>query len=182
VQGLVAQYQTARREGLRAIAERQPLWILEKLRDELPRFWEADSLALAHIRRGAYGPRSTEALVGAALVVLLPFLVLLVLFVRGLACQPWDAARQLLLGFLAYYNLIHVATHGFARYRLPALPVVMVLAAAALAAWSARQPCRSGSRRRLAAALVGLTLAGAVGASLTRWPARLAPGAGDAEE
>ncbi len=182
VPGLVAQYQTARREGLRAIAERQPIWILEKLRDELPRFWEADSLALIHIRRGAYGPRPPEVLVGAALVVLLPFGLLLLLFVRGLACQPLDAGRQLLLGFLVYYNLIHVATHGFARYRLPALPVVIVLAASTLAAWRARQPCQESSRRRLLAALVALTLAASVGASLTRWPARLAPGAGDAEE
>lgn len=179
VQGLVAQYQTARREGLRAIAGRQPLWILEKLRDELPRFWEADSLALIHIRRGAYGPPRTQVLVGAALVVLLPFVLLLALFVRALACQPVNAGRLLLLAFLAYYNLIHVATHGFARYRLPALPVVMVLAAAALAAWRA---CRASHRRLVLAALVALTLAGAVGASLTSWPARLTPGAGDMEE
>jgi len=182
VQGLVAQYQAARREGLRAIAARQPLWIFEKLRDEMPRFWEADSLALVHIHRGAYGPRAPAVEALAALVVLVPFLLVLLLFARGVWCSPLGSGQALLLGFLGYYNLIHVATHGFARYRLPALPVVMVLAAAALAAWRARQPCRPGRRRRVVAALVVLTLAGVVAASLTRWPARLGPGAGEVEE
>lgn len=182
VPGLVAQYQTARREGLRAIAQRQPLWLFEKLRDEMPRFWEADSLALVHVHRGAYGPRSARDEALAALVVLTPFLLLLLLFARGLWCLPLGAGQALLLAFLAYQNLIHVATHGFARYRLPALPVVMVLAAAALAAWRAPQPCRTGPRRRLAVALVVLALAGAVGASLTRWPARLGPGAPEVQE
>ncbi len=182
IEGMVAQYRTAQREGLRAIAERQPLWLLEKLRDEMPRFWEADSLALVHIHRGAYGPRPPLVEGLAALLVLSPYLLLLALFARGLWCLPLRAGHGLALAFLAYYNLIHVATHGFARYRLPALPVVMVLAAAALQAWRARQPCAPGPRRRLAVGLLLLVLAGAVGASLTRWPARLDPVAGEVEE
>ena len=43
-------------------------------------------------------------------------------------------ASGLLLAFLAYYNLLHVATHGYARYRLPVLPVLFLFAAAALVA------------------------------------------------
>ena len=58
VPGRIEKYRYARRMGLAAIAARQPGWIFEKLRDELPRFWEPDSLALAHLRREAYGPVS----------------------------------------------------------------------------------------------------------------------------
>ena len=39
-------------------------------------------------------------------------------------------ARCCSLGFLVYYNLIHVVTHGFNRYRLPVMPVVFLFAAA----------------------------------------------------
>jgi hypothetical protein len=48
---------------------------------------------------------------------------------------PFAGVVVLLIAFLAYYNLIHVATHGYARYRLPALPVLFVLAGWTLARW-----------------------------------------------
>jgi hypothetical protein len=37
--------------------------------------------------------------------------------------------RGLLPGFLVHYNLIHVVTHGFNRYRLPVMPVFLLAAA-----------------------------------------------------
>src|SRR5262249_36434108 len=126
VQGRIEQYRFARAEGLRAIRDRQPSWIFEKLRDELPNFWEADSLALIHIKRGAYGEVRPAVAVASAVVVLAPYLAALALFVLGLAALPPGRGALLLLSFLAYYILIHVVTHGFARYRLPALPVVFV--------------------------------------------------------
>src|SRR6185369_12191155 len=72
VQGRVAQYHYAMRMGLAAIRDRQPWWIFEKLRDEMPRFWEADSLVLVHIKRGAYGPVAPALALAVALVVLAP--------------------------------------------------------------------------------------------------------------
>jgi hypothetical protein len=72
VHGRIEQYRFARREGWRAIGERQPLWALEKLRDQMPRFWEADSLALIHIKRGAYGAVPPAIAGAAAIVILVP--------------------------------------------------------------------------------------------------------------
>ena len=40
-------------------------------------FWEADSLALVHIRRGAYGAVGPRSAVAAAVVVLVPYLAVL---------------------------------------------------------------------------------------------------------
>ncbi len=178
VTGLVAQYRHAQRMGLEAIAARQPTWIFEKLRDELPLFLEADSLALVHARRGAYGDVSRGATVAAAALVLTPYLVLLLAFVVGCARQPLDRRVLLLLAFLAYYALIHVATHGFARYRLPALPVLFVLAVSGLMAW----PRRPGRARLAAATVLALLLAACVAPSLRGWAEFAAGHAVRAEE
>ncbi len=180
VSGLVNQYRHARRMGARAIAERQPWWIFEKLRDELPLFLEADSLALVHARRGAYGEVGPAATRAAALVVLTPYLALLALFLVGCARLPLDRRAGLLLGFAVYYALLHVATHGFARYRLPIMPVVFVVAAAGLAAW--RDPATPTRRRRLACAMLGLVLALGVAPSLRAWAREQAPVAPPAGE
>jgi hypothetical protein len=159
VEGVVAQFRNAQAQGLAAIAERQPLWIFEKLGSEMPRFWEADSLALIHIKRGAYRPVSPRAARRAWLLVIVPYLALVALFVPGLAGLEWRRASVLLLGFLILYNLLHVATHGFARYRLPVMPVVFVIAASAWVAWrSGPRPWLSSRRRLAAAALAVLVL------------------------
>lgn len=174
VQGVVEQYRHARRMGLAAIVERQPWWLIEKLRAELPLFWEADSLALVHVKRGAYGsvPRATTAVV--ALVVLVPYLLLVLAFVLALRRLRLTPALLLLLSFLAYYVLLHVATHGFARYRLPALPVVIVVAAALLAR---RRPASdidawlrgTGRTRAWAVLALALCLGASVAPSLAGW-------------
>jgi len=154
VHGRVEQYNHARRKGLEAIWARQPTWLFEKIRDEMPRFWEADSLALIHIQRGAYGPVRPVAAVSAAAVVLLPYLALVALFVIGVASLPVSSSRLLLLGLLVSYNSLHVVTHGFARYRLPIMPVLFLFAAAAFVELRTRGwPALSPRRRALAVAL-----------------------------
>lgn len=168
VPGVVAQYQHARAMGLAAIRERQPGWIFEKLVEQLPRFLEADNLALVHIGRGGYGQVSEAARAGAAFVTLAPYLLLLFGFVASATLLPLSRVRLLLLVFLAYYTLIHVATHGFARYRMPVLPVLFVLAAGALVAWRGGGLRREPGRVALAL-LLGLTLGAAVLPSLREW-------------
>jgi hypothetical protein len=164
VGGRIEQYRYAQRMGLRAILDRQPGWLFEKLVEQMPNFWEADSLALIHIKRGAYGPTPPAIAVTAAAVVLAPYLAVLAFMVLGIAALTLDRPRVLLVGFLAYYNLIHVATHGFARYRLPIMPVVFLLAASGWVAWRERapggggEPARSRPVRVAAAAAVGLVL------------------------
>ena len=158
VSGRLEQYQYARRMGLQAILERQPWWLLEKLRDEMPLFWEADSLALVHIKRGAYGKGVGPSwAAAAALVVLAPYLAVLALAVVGVAAFPVTRPRRLLLIFLLYYVAIHVATHGFARYRLPVMPVLFVLAGTAWASLRRGElPRVRGRSLALAAALASV--------------------------
>ena len=73
----------------RPILERQPLWIFEKLRDEMPEFWEADAQPIVHIERGAYGVvRPAARARGGAPSCSLPYLAVLALFVAGLAFWP----------------------------------------------------------------------------------------------
>ena len=174
-------YRYAMRMGLRAIVDRQPWWLFEKLYDEMPNFWEADSLALIHIKRGrddppgGYGPGvSVPAAWLAAAVVLVPYLVVLGLFVIGLRDLAWTRPVVLLLLFLLYSNAIHVVTHGFARYRLPAMPVVFLVAAWGLCAPAAERP---GSRsRRVLAAVMALALLLCLGPSLRKTAAHPAFG------
>jgi 4-amino-4-deoxy-L-arabinose transferase-like glycosyltransferase len=169
VHGRIEKYRFARAKGLEAIRERQPGWFFEKLRQEMPNFWEADSQALVHVVRGAYGPYPRALAVAAVVVVLLPFFACLVGLVFGLAALSLARGPLLLVAFLAYYNLIHVAAHGYARYRLPAMPVLFLLAGFAWSAWRARTyPALSRPRRAvgLAAAVV---LALSVAPTLASW-------------
>jgi 4-amino-4-deoxy-L-arabinose transferase-like glycosyltransferase len=159
VGGRIEQHRYAQRMGVQAILERQPLWAFEKLRDEMPRFWEADSLALIHIKRGAYGDVPVQAARASWAVVVLPYLAALGLFLAGLLGLPLDRDRLLLVGFLVFYNALHVITHGFARYRLPIMPVVLMVAAWTVVEWRAgRYPALDLRRRLLAAALALLAV------------------------
>lgn len=171
--GRIGQYRWARRMGLRAIADRQPWWLSEKLAQEMPNFWEADSLALVHVRRGAYGPDVPAwAAGGATLLLAGSFLAVLAAFLAALFRVPLGRGAALLLGFLAYYTLLHVATHGFARYRLPVMPVLFCTAAGGWALAAARV----GPLRRVLAAAVALVLATSVVPSARELPERLAGG------
>jgi 4-amino-4-deoxy-L-arabinose transferase-like glycosyltransferase len=148
IHGRVEQYHHAIRKGLEAIWERQPGWIFEKLLEEMPNFWEADSQALVHLKRGAYGPTSPGAAWGAAAILLVPYLAALAFFVWGLATFRPTRPSLLFLGFLIYYTLLHIVTHGYARYRLPSLPVVFLFACVGFTSRGA-----PGAPRRTALAL-----------------------------
>ena len=158
VTGYVAQYRHAVRRGLQSIRERQPTWFLEKLVEQMPMFWEAESMAAIHVKRGAYGAVGVPWAIAIALVLLLPYLALLPPFVAGLAAAPFERAQVLLAAFLAYYNLIHVVTHGFNRYRLPVMPVVFLFASWAFVAWRDGSFPKLSPARKAAALALGLTL------------------------
>lgn len=165
VGGRVNQYRYARRRGLELIWERQPWWAFEKLRDEMPHFWEAENQAMIHVQRGAYGPVRPLAAAAAAAVTVLPWLVVLGFFAVGLAALPFDRTALLLVGFLVFHNALHVVTHGFARYRLPVMPVVFAVAAFAFVAWR-RGELRLAGPRRVAAAVLLIVAALVVAPSL----------------
>ncbi len=149
VHGRIEKYEYARRKGIEAIRDRQPGWLFEKLRGEMPLFWEADSLPLVHIKRGAYGDVSAPTGAVTAVVVLAPYLIVLALFAWGVASSSFGRSQVLLLLFLAYYNAIHVATHGFARYRLPVMPVVFLFAAWGFTSWRSPERPSLDAKRRL---------------------------------
>jgi len=172
VHGKIAQYQHARRRGIEAVLQRQPLWILEKLRDEMPEFWAANAQPIVHLERGAYGEVPRGEAWTAIAVVLLPYLLLLVLFVGGIAWLPRRRLSTLLVGFLVFYTLLHVATHGYPRYRLPAMPVLFLVGAHGWAAWRSRPRPATGRGHALAAVLVAAALAASVAPSLVGWATR----------
>jgi hypothetical protein len=191
VRGRIPKYELARRRAVEAVLERQPLWILEKLRDEMPAFWAAHAQSVVHLERGAYGLVARPRAIAAVAVVLLPYLLALVLFVAGIARLPHGRAPILVLAFLGFYVLLHVAAHGYPRYRLPAMPAVFLVGAHGWVAARARpRPATSGPGR-LAAAATALVLALSVGPSLVTWSTRPWPppwfasagieGAGDGE-
>jgi 4-amino-4-deoxy-L-arabinose transferase-like glycosyltransferase len=169
VHGRIAKYEFARRRAIESILERQPLWLFEKLKDEMPAFWAAHGQPIDHLERGAYGDVARSRALFAVWVVLLPYLAVLVLFVVGIAFLPRGRPLVLLLGFLAYYVLLHVAAHGYPRYRLPAMPAVFLVAAHGLVAWRRRPRPVVDLRHRLAAAAIALVLALSVGPSLVTW-------------
>lgn len=128
-EGKVEQFQWARAAGIKAIWNRQPAWAFEKIRDEGPRLFEVDSLALIHLRRGAYGDVSCAAYRRVAAILLVPWLLIGTGTVMALPRLSLRRGHLLLLGLLVAYLLLHIATHGFSRYRLPVLPVFVLLAA-----------------------------------------------------
>jgi len=159
VQGRIQQFEYARRMGIEAILRRQPAWFFEKVYEQSPHFWEIDSLAVLHLHRGAYGPVRPAAAIAAALVVILPYLAVTALFVLGLARLRLDRRRLLLMAFFVYYLLLHVASYGYSRFRVPILPVLFLLAAHFLAGRrDGSLPAWTPARRAFAAAL-GLGLA-----------------------
>jgi hypothetical protein len=169
VRGRIPKYEHARRRALEAILQRQPLWIIEKLRSELPELWAAHAQPIVHIERGAYGIVRRPLALAAVAVVLVPYLAVLGLFVVGLARLPSGRAPLLVLAFLAFYVMLHVVAHGYPRYRLPAMPALFLVAAHAAVALRTR-PRPATDRIRLAAAgTVALVLALSVAPSLVGW-------------
>ena len=169
VQGRIEQYRFGQHMGFQAIRDRQPTWLAEKLYEQMPMFWEAESMAVIHVKRGAYGAVAPPVALSVAVVMLAPYLVVLAFFVLGLAAQAWERRSLLLLAFLAYYNLIHVVTHGFNRYRMPVMPIVFLFAAAAFVAWREKRFALSPPRRVLALALAILLALALVPSFRVHW-------------
>ena len=169
VRGRIPKYEHARQRAMEAILERQPLWILEKLRSEMPEFWAAHAQPIVHIERGAYGVVRRPLALAAVAVVLVPYLAVLVLFVVGIARLPAGRVPLLVLGFLVFYVLLHVAAHGYPRYRLPVMPALFLVAAHGAVAYGTRPRPAPERARLVAAALTALVLGASVAPSLAGW-------------
>jgi hypothetical protein len=156
----IGQYRLARERALSDIRDRQPLWLFEKLRVELPELWAPATHVSVLFDRNAYGPVgvTTRALVEAVMIA--PYLALLVLAVPGVAALRLDPGRALLLLFFLYYNALHVITYGQDRFRLPLMPVLFLAAGGAWTSWRAGTfPPLTPVRRALLAGLAVLAAA-----------------------
>lgn len=130
--GPVEQDRYCRVMARETIAARQPGWVFEKLAEQMPEFWKAGSEVLDHlVGREACGPLPAARLVPVELLLVLPYLLVLALFLVGLARLRFSGAAWLLLLLLAAYNAAHVVAYATTRFRLPVLPVVFMVAAAA---------------------------------------------------
>ena len=69
---VMRQYGVAVGFAMDNIRSRQPWWFFEKAREQMPRFWAADNLALIHMERGAYAFVTPDALRLAGVVTLVP--------------------------------------------------------------------------------------------------------------
>ncbi len=131
--GPVEQDRYCRQMAWQTIAARQPRWLLEKLAEQMPEFWKAGAEVLDHlVGRGACGvlPAARRVALEAAFVA--PYLAVLGLGLVGLARLRAGAGAWLLLLLLAAYNAAHVVAYATTRFRLPVLPIVFLLAGAAL--------------------------------------------------
>jgi 4-amino-4-deoxy-L-arabinose transferase-like glycosyltransferase len=169
VRGRVQKYHYTREKALEAIVARQPLWFIEKVRDEMPAYWAAHGQPIVHMERGAYKNIPRPAALTAIAVVLVPYLAVLVLFVVGIAALPRGRPAVLLLAFLLFYVLLHVVAHGYPRYRVPSLPVLFLVAGQGWVFLRSRPRPRLSPRRLGSAAAVALVLALSVGPSLVSW-------------
>lgn len=169
VRGRMQKYAYTREKALEAILERQPTWIFEKMRDEMPAFWAAHGQPIVHLERGAYGDFSHAGAFAAIAVVLVPYLAALGLFVVGVAALPVRRQTVLLLAFLVFYVSLHVAAHGYPRYRLPSLPVLFLVAGQGFVFLASRPWPRLSPGRLRNAGAVALVLALSVGPSLVTW-------------
>jgi hypothetical protein len=179
VGGPVDQDRYCRRLAWETIAARQPLWIFEKLGEQMPEFWKAGSEVLDHlVGREACGPLPNARLVPIEVAFVLPYLLVLGFFLVGLARVAPNPGGWLLLSILAAYNLAHVVAYATTRFRLPVLPVVFMLAAVALPGREeSRVPLRGWRLVALALLVSGATAALAPGLpELATW--RLLTGRG----
>ena len=132
VEGPIAQYHLAWTRAREVIRARQPTWILEKLRAELPAFFEPWSEALSFVDDGVYGPVSAAGRRVIDALLLPPYMAVVLLGVPALSLFGWTRPRALLVIFFAYYVAIHVFAYGAHRFHLPLLPILLIWSVALL--------------------------------------------------
>ena len=106
------------------------------------------------MRRGAYEDLTCDAYRGLAAIVLIPWILIALGSVVALARAPVNRRTVLLVGLLTAYLLLHLATHGFSRYRLPVLPAFMILTGSLVDV-----DCQIGRTPRRRLLLIGLAVA-----------------------
>jgi Dolichyl-phosphate-mannose-protein mannosyltransferase len=164
--GPIAQERHARREAWRAVVDRQPRWLLDKVVRETKAFWGVNDQIVVHLQRRAYKRQPVEVNRLVASLTVVPYLAVMVLAVPALVSARGDRASVLFVGFLLFSLVLHVVAFASTRFRLPVLPVLFLLAGQTLDRGLASSWRGLTAGRRAVAALVAGVLALCVGASI----------------
>lgn len=133
------QVMRAAKEAAVEFALDDPVWTAHRAWYKVVDLWNPTSFLMRHLERNGYGelPRWLARALSWSCV-------LSYLFVWAAAAPAlWRYRRTALGGMVLllvyYYTFVHAATFGLTRFRLPVMPMVMVLAGATLAGWWGRR-------------------------------------------
>ncbi len=101
--------------------------------------WNPTSFVMRHLEREGYGAISPLAAAALSWACVLSYVLVWCLALPSLWRRANTALGVMALALVYYYSLIHMATFGLTRFRLPVMPILMVLAGATLAAWWERR-------------------------------------------
>ena len=137
----------ARQEAQQLIQQEQPTWIFKKLVRNSALLFSPDSFVFKKISRGSYGEPALWVVRFVLVSTLLAYLGVAIGGLFGIATSPDHGRRLLPIVILGIIAAVHILAQASSRYRLPAIPVLMVYAAA----WATRGfPIARLSRRNLA--------------------------------
>jgi 4-amino-4-deoxy-L-arabinose transferase-like glycosyltransferase len=100
--------------------------------------WNPTSFLLRHFELEAYGPVSQPVRVAISAVAVLGYVVVCALAAAGLRISGADRRVWLILALVAYFSAVSALAFGLTRFRLPLMPLLMLLAAQPLARWACR--------------------------------------------
>jgi 4-amino-4-deoxy-L-arabinose transferase-like glycosyltransferase len=130
----------------------QPAWFLERAWYKLVDLWNPTSFVMRHLEKRGYGPISRGTELALSWACVLSYLVAAGFGAIGLWKVCNDERGKLVLLLIGYYTAIHVVTFALTRFRLPILPLLMVLAGFAIVlAWDRWRGARDVSEARRAA-------------------------------
>lgn len=114
-------------------------WTAHRALYKVVDLWNPTSFVMRHLERDGYGELSPTLSLTLSWACVLSYLL-----VWSLAAPALWRLRRTSLGGMAllliyYYTAIHAVTFGLTRFRMPVMPILMVLAGATAAAWWARR-------------------------------------------
>jgi len=104
--------------------------------------WNPTSFVLRHLELGAYGPVSQPARIAISSAAVVGYVAVCLLAVLGMGGVASDRRAWLILAFALYLSAGSALAFGLTRFRLPAMPLLMLLAALPLARRAGGAPSR----------------------------------------
>ena len=122
----------ANRSAWRAIRA-DPARALRNAGTKLVDMWNPTSFVLRHFELGAYGTVPEWVRVVLSVAVVLSYLAVCGLAVIGVARAPQDRRVWLILAVVAYFSAGSALAFGLTRFRLPLMPLFLLLSGLAVA-------------------------------------------------